>query len=112
IDRGSFARVFTSSTRILVTSTVAYLLAQLVDIGGFHFLRRRTSGKALWLRATGSTAVSQLIDTCVIQLLAWYGMMPLDAILSIVVTSYLFKLVIALGLTPAVYGAHALLERR
>jgi uncharacterized integral membrane protein (TIGR00697 family) len=112
IDAGSFARVFTSSTRILLSSTVAYLVAQLVDIGVFHFLRRRTSGRLLWLRATGSTVVSQLIDTVVIQALAWWGVMPLRDIVSIVVTSYLVKLVAAIGMTPAIYAAHALVERR
>jgi uncharacterized integral membrane protein (TIGR00697 family) len=112
IDAGAFERVFTSSTRILLSSTAAYLLAQLVDIGIFHFLRRRTSGRALWLRATGSTVVSQLIDTVVIQFLAWSGKMAVGSIVSIILTSYLVKVVVAIAMTPMVYGAHALLERR
>jgi hypothetical protein len=108
---GSFDNIFASSTRILIASTFAYLLAQLIDIGVFHLIKRRTQGRLLWLRATGSTVVSQGIDTVVIQVLAWYGVMPLSNIVSIIVTSYVVKLVIAIGLTPLIYAGHALVER-
>lgn len=107
----AFDRVFTSSMRILMASTFAYLVGQLVDIWVFHFLRRRTGGRMLWLRATGSTVVSQGIDTIVIQSLAWYGIMPLADIVSIMVTSYAVKLVAAIALTPLIYAGHAVLER-
>jgi uncharacterized integral membrane protein (TIGR00697 family) len=111
INGDAFERVFMSSTRIMISSTAAYLIAQLVDIGIFHALRRHTGGRMLWLRATGSTIVSQLIDTCVIQFLAWSGKLPVDAIVSIVVTSYVVKVVIAIAMTPLIYGGHALIER-
>lgn len=117
IHPDSFDRVFMSSTRILIASTAAYLTAQLVDIFIFHALRRRTSGKALWLRATGSTVVSQLIDTVVIQSLIWYVLappgttLPFDALVSIILTSYLVKVVAAIAMTPVIYGAHGLVER-
>jgi uncharacterized integral membrane protein (TIGR00697 family) len=65
----------------------------------------------LWLRATGSTAVSQLIDTLVINFVAWTGILGIDTILNIIVSSYVLKVAIALGLTPLVYLAHALIER-
>jgi uncharacterized integral membrane protein (TIGR00697 family) len=107
----SFDNIFASSTRILIASTFAYLLAQLVDIGIFHLIKKRTNNRLLWLRATGSTVVSQGIDTVVIQVLAWYGLMPVTSIVSIIVTSYLVKIVIAIGLTPLIYAGHAVVER-
>jgi queuosine precursor transporter len=111
VNQEAFDRVFGSSTRILMASTAAYLTAQLIDIFIFHLLKERTHGRFLWLRATGSTVVSQGIDTVVIQFLAWYGVMPVSDILSIIVTSYIVKVVIAIALTPAIYAGHALVER-
>lgn len=107
----AFDNVFNSSTRILMASTAAYLIAQLIDIGIFHLLKRKTGGRYLWLRATGSTVVSQGIDTVTIQFLAWWGILPLGDIVSIIVTSYLVKVVVAIALTPAIYAGHALVER-
>jgi hypothetical protein len=112
VDANSYDRVFMSSTRILMASTAAYLVAQLLDIGIFHALRARTGGKALWLRATGSTLVSQLIDTVLIQFLAWTGRLPVEDIWSIIWTSYLVKVAIAIALTPLLYAAHEIVERR
>ncbi|MCC6645296.1 MAG: queuosine precursor transporter [Polyangiaceae bacterium] len=107
----SFENVFNGSKRILVGSMCAYLVAQLLDIGTFHFLKRLTRGKHLWLRATGSTVVSQLLDTLVITFIAWTGLLPLRTILEMIATSYLVKLVIAICLTPIIYAAHAAVER-
>lgn len=106
----AFDNIFASSTRILVASTFAYLFAQLVDIYVFAAIKRLTRDRMLWLRATGSTIVSQLIDTIVIQILAWWGVLPIGDIISIIVTSYAVKLVIAIGCTPLIYGGHAIVE--
>jgi queuosine precursor transporter len=108
----TFDNIFLGSRWMLICSTVAYLVGQLIDIAIFHFLRRRLHGRFLWLRATGSTAVSQLIDTIVIQFLAWRGVMPgLEDIVSIIATSYLVKLTVAIVLTPLLYAGHAVVER-
>jgi uncharacterized integral membrane protein (TIGR00697 family) len=88
----AFDNVFAGSRRILVASMVAYLVAQLLDIGTFHVLKRLSQNRFLWLRATGSTVVSQLVDTVVIQSLAWYGILSTKQIFDIVKTSYLVKL--------------------
>jgi uncharacterized integral membrane protein (TIGR00697 family) len=112
VTQQAFGNVLAGSTRILVASMCAYLASQLVDISVFHALKRRTQSRHLWLRATGSTLVSQLIDTVVIQFLAWYGLLPMDRIVSILLTSYAVKMVVAVGLTPVIYAGHALLERR
>jgi queuosine precursor transporter len=111
VKEESFRNVFSGSQRILAASMVAYLTAQLIDVAVFHFLKRRTQNRFLWLRATGSTAVSQLVDTIVIQIIAWYGLLPASKIFSLAVSSYGVKLLIAIGLTPAVYGGHLVLER-
>ena len=63
------------------------------------------------MRATGRTVVSQLIDTVIIQSLAWYGLMSNDALLNLIASSYFTKVGIAIGLTPLIYAGHALLER-
>jgi len=106
----AFDNVFLGSLRMLAASLMAYLVAQFVDIGVFHALRNLTQERHLWLRATGSTAASQLIDTVVINLVAWVGMMPLQKIFEIMISAYLLKLLIALGLTPLVYAGHRLVQ--
>jgi len=111
VTEASFNNVFLGSMRMIIASLCAYLISQFVDIGVFHLLRRVTSGKMLWLRATGSTAVSQLIDTVVINFVAWSGMMSVGKIINIVYSAYGLKLFIAIGLTPLIYLAHALVER-
>lgn len=110
VRKAAFDNVFAGSQRILVASMVAYLVAQFVDIGVFHALKRMSHNRLLWLRATGSTVVSQLIDTAVIQTVAWWGVLPLAQIFNIAGSSYLIKLMVAIGLTPVIYAGHRLLE--
>jgi len=111
VNQASFDNVFLGSMRMIAASLCAYLLSQFVDIGVFHLLKRVTAGKLLWLRATGSTAVSQLIDTIVINFVAWSGLMSTGKIVSIIYSAYGLKLLIAIGLTPLVYLCHSLVER-
>jgi uncharacterized integral membrane protein (TIGR00697 family) len=106
-----FEVVFTQATRIQLSSMVAFLLANLVDISVFFLIKRATGNRMLWLRATGSTAVSQLIDTAVISALVWGGKVTFEQYSSIVITSYLIKLVAAIVATPMIYGLHELIER-
>lgn len=111
MTEASFQSVFLSSQRILLASMVAYLLGQFLDIGVFHLLKRLTSNRFLWLRATGSTLVSQLIDTFVIQLLAWSGTLSMGKLFELVATAYVIKILVAIGLTPFLYAGHTLVER-
>lgn len=108
----AFNLVLNSSQRIFLASMVAYVIAQFLDMAVFHLLKARTHNAFLWLRATGSTLVSQLVDTLVIQFLAWVGKMSFEDIVKICLTSYLFKLVVAVGLTPVIYGLHAVVEKK
>jgi uncharacterized integral membrane protein (TIGR00697 family) len=112
ITRASYENVYLGSFRIFAASLSAYLIAQYTDIGVFRLIKRATKNRMLWLRATGSTAVSQLIDTCVIQTLAWVGTPTQSKIPNIVITSYIVKLLVAVALTPLIYAGHALVERR
>jgi uncharacterized integral membrane protein (TIGR00697 family) len=103
--------VFGGSKRILFASMVAYVAGQLLDIAVFNALKRLTKNKMLWLRATGSTAVSQFMDTVVVQIIAWAGVLDAGKIASLVITSYVVKLAVAIGLTPLIYAGHTLMER-
>jgi len=111
VNEASFNNVFLGSLRMIVASLCAYLVSQFVDIGVFHALKRFTSGRLLWLRATGSTAVSQLIDTITINFVAWSGVMTTTKIITVIYTAYGLKLLIAVGLTPFIYLCHTLVER-
>lgn len=109
--QASYDTIFAGSQKILFASTIAYLTAQLIDIAIFHFVKRKLGDRFLWLRATGSTAVSQLVDTLVIGFIVWSSTKNVPEILGIVLTSYLTKLAIAIGATPLIYAGHALVER-
>jgi queuosine precursor transporter len=111
VTQDSFTRVFVGSQRMIAASLTAYVVAQFVDISVFHVLRRMTGERHLWLRATGSTAVSQLIDTVVINCVAWGGILSFSKILTIIGSAYTLKIFIALGLTPLIYAGHAFIER-
>src|SRR5699024_1404088 len=89
-----------------------FLVGNFVDISVFFALKRLTGNRFLWLRATGSTAVSQLIDTVVVTAIAFGNKIDMDTYLSMVITSYIIKLACAIGVTPIIYGLHALVERR
>jgi queuosine precursor transporter len=111
VNHEAFSRVFTGSQRMIIASLTAYLIAQLVDISVFHLLKRLTKNRLLWLRATGSTVISQLIDTIVINVVAWGGILTTDKLLTVIGSSYVMKILIAVGLTPLIYAGHAIIER-
>lgn len=107
----AFRKIFGQGQRIIVASLIAFLLGQLVDVFVFQKLRRVTGSKMLWLRATGSTLISQLIDSFVVISLAFYGNLTNAQILSISSTNYIYKFALAILLTPLVYGGHYLIDR-
>jgi uncharacterized integral membrane protein (TIGR00697 family) len=107
----TFATVFRNSGRLYVASLLAYLVGQLLDISLFTLLRRLTRHRMLWLRSTGSTLGSQLIDTLVVNFVFLGGLKPLGFILGVIRDSYVIKIVVALALTPVIYAVHALVLR-
>lgn len=107
----AFNSVFGQSNRIILGSVTAYLIGQFIDVQIFHFIRKKTHEKFLWLRATGSTFVSQLIDSFVVLFIAFSGKIPYDQILNIGITNYIYKFFIAIALTPLIYLAHHLIDK-
>ena len=103
----------------VAASMIAYLAAQFIDVQLFHYWKKLTNGKALWLRNNGSTVVSQLVDTVAVILITHYyaGALPIvedrpigGQLMVFIATGYAFKLVAALVDTPLVYAAVALLK--
>ncbi len=103
--------VFASGRQILVASMTAYVVAQLIDIAVFTRIKALTRGRFLWLRATGSTVISQLVDTVIIQSLVWSGNLSIPKLTNLVIASWVGKVLIALLLTPLIYAGHAIVER-
>jgi len=104
-DESTFRTIQQLSFGAIGASMVAYLTAQFVDVRLFHFWKRLTQGKALWLRNNGSTLVSQLVDTTAVVLISHYGahVLPLQPersvlpqLLSFIASGYLFKVLAAL----------------
>lgn len=112
VTQAHFDPVFTQATWIQISSMTAFLLGSLVDISVFFLLKRLTGNRMLWLRATGSTAISQLIDTLVIQGMAFGAQLTPSEYFNVVSTSYLIKLTVAIGITPLIYALHELIEKK
>ena len=90
---------------------VAYLTAQLIDVRIFHFWKRLTNGKHLWLRNNASTMFSQLVDTSVILIiLCSAGVIEWERFYSLLAMGWLFKVLVALVDTPIIYGIIYLLK--
>lgn len=108
----AFNEVFGQSMWIIVGSIVAFAVSQLVDVAVFWMLRDVTKGKMLWLRATGSTAVSQLIDSFIVIGIAFWisGQVTFKEFMTISSTNYIYKLLVAIGLTPFIYLGHKLID--
>ena len=108
-----FYAVFGQSLWIIVASIIAFLISQFVDVFIFWLLRDKTGGKMIWLRSTGSTIISQLIDTFVVLGIAFWlpGKMTTSVFLNAAFTSYTMKLMIAVLLTPLIYLGHNLIEK-
>ncbi|MDH5610029.1 MAG: queuosine precursor transporter [Cyclobacteriaceae bacterium] len=113
----AFSRLFTQGLGIIAGSLTAFLLGQLIDVMVFQKLRRITGPRMIWLRATGSTLVSQLIDSFVVLGIAFYLLAPegsrwsLAQVASVGIINYIYKFSVAILLTPAIYGAHFLIDR-
>ena len=110
VDSATFNKVFGLFGPAVFASMVAYLTAQFIDIRMFHFWKRLTKGKHLWLRNNASTIVSQFVDTAsVLLLLCFANVLAWDRFLPLLENGFLFKVLIALIDTPIIYGViHAL----
>ncbi len=113
IDDATFIQVFGLSPLGVLASMLAYLAAQYIDISIYHFWKGLTKGKYLWLRNNFSTFSSQFIDTfTVVGLLCLFGVLPWDKFSGLVISGFLFKVLIALLDTPLLYFFVYLLRKR
>ena len=104
--------VFRNAWRLIAGSMIAYLFAQALDVRIFHFWKKLTNGKHLWLRNNGSTIASQLVDTTLVICILFVGVWNSDQILSAIIDGWLFKMLMALLDTPIIYGVIYLLKGR
>lgn len=109
----AYTLIFSQSISIIAGSITAFLLSQMVDVYTFHWIRRVTGHKKLWLRATGSTVVSQLIDSYVVLTVAFYiiGKWSFIQVLQVGTMQYLYKISFAILLTPLIYLFHYIIDR-
>lgn len=112
--------IFGQGMGIIIASMTAFMVAQLVDVFIFHKIKKVTGEKKIWLRATGSTVVSQLIDSFIVLMIAFYFYpmlikgqgkpWPFDQVLAICIVNYIYKFIMAIVLTPVLYLVHRWIE--
>ena len=112
VNDSTYNSVFQNAWRLIAASMVAYLFAQFVDVRIFHFWKKLTNGKHLWLRNNGSTVASQLVDTTLVICILFVGVWETDQILSAIRDGWFFKMLMALIDTPIIYGIIHLLKGR
>ena len=108
----TYNAVFRNAWRIIAASMVAYLFAQFVDVRIFHFWKKLTNGKHLWLRNNGSTIASQLIDTTLVISILFLGVWDMNQIIRGILDGWLFKMLMAFIDTPIIYGVIYLLKNK
>ena len=113
----AFNKIYTQGLGIIVGSIIAFLIGQLLDVIVFQRLRKITGEKMIWLRATGSTLISQLIDSFVVLAIAFYILAPAGSrwefsqVISVGSLNYIYKFIVAIALTPAIYLGHFLIDK-
>jgi len=99
----AYSLLYAAAPRIWVASITAVVVSQLLDIYIFNVIRSATNGRWLWLRNNGSTLVSQAADTVIFYMIAFYGLIPDSALISLLIGNYLLKIFLAALDTPLVY---------
>ncbi len=108
----AFSLVFRQGLWIIIGSLVAFLVGQFLDVWVFHYIKKITGEHKIWLRATGSTLISQFIDSFVVLFIAFYigADWSLGLILSVGLVNYMYKFCVAILMTPLIYLSHHLIE--
>lgn len=108
----AYTTIFRAGLGIIVGSLTAFLVSQLIDAYVFHYFKKMTGHRFLWLRATGSTVVSQLIDSFVILFIAFYflGNWSIGQVFRVGLVQYVYKVSLAILLTPVIYLAHLAID--
>ena len=109
----AFNAIFGQGLWIIIGSLVAFLVGQVVDVTVFQWVRKHTGSKWIWARATGSTLVSQFIDSFVVLFIAFYfgANWSLGLVLAIGLMNYIYKCSVAVFLTPILYVLHTIIDR-
>ncbi|MCS6967565.1 MAG: queuosine precursor transporter [Cytophagales bacterium] len=106
----AFSRIFLQSLGIIIGSLTAFLIGQLLDAFTFQWIRRLTGSRIIWLRATGSTLISQLIDSFVVLVIAFYVFAnprwSWEQVISVGIINYIYKFAVALLTIPLLYVMH------
>lgn len=111
IPRTHFLSFSSNYANMFVASLTAYLIGQMLDIWVFGVFRGITQNRLIWLRATGSTVISQIFDSLIVTSLAFWGNLPANEILRIAASNYVWKFAIAIGITPLLYAGHFFLKK-
>jgi len=108
-----FSSAFSQSRYLIAGSVFAFLIGQMLDIYVFTLFKKWTKGRYIWLRSTGSTVISQFVDTVLVVGIGFYlpGLVTVDFYWKMVVTGYFIKLIFAVGLTPLIYVVHYLMHK-
>ena len=110
----AYNKVFRQGLGIIIGSLVAFLIGQLLDVYVFQKLRKITGKRQIWLRATGSTLVSQLVDSFLVLFIAFYifgnPSWSLKQVIAVSIINYIYKFVVAIVLTPLLYLAHNMID--
>jgi len=107
----AFATILNFTPRFIAGSLLAYIISQSFDVWAFHRIKQYTGEKWLWLRNNLSTMASQIIDTAIFSLVAWWGVVDLVTALKLGAAKYVFKLVIAMIDTTFIYWARSMFKR-
>lgn len=112
-DDYSFNKVFGQAQMVIVGSICAFLVSQLLDALLFKWIKSKTGSRYIWLRSTGSTVVSQLIDSYIVLYIGFVlpGSLSFSDFMTIAPTNYILKLIIAILLTPLIYLGHYLIKK-
>lgn len=113
VNDENFQIVFGQGMWIIIGSLTAFIVSQLIDVAVFWFFKKNTGDKHIWLRATGSTAISQFIDTFIVAGIAFLlpGKVTFSQYIDMTLTGYTAKLLIAIMLTPLIYLGHDLIKK-
>lgn len=120
--QAAYAQIFGQGIAIILGSLVAFLIGQVVDVVVFHRIKKWSGEKYIWLRSTGSTIVSQLIDSFVVLFIAFYlypkyisdangKAWAFNVVMSICIGNYIYKFIMAVVLTPVIYLVHGIIEK-
>ena len=110
LPKAEFLHFSSLYTHMLVASLTAYLVGQLLDIQLFDWFHALTRHRFLWLRAQGSTLISQLFDSTIVVFIAFWGQLPAADLWQLSLSNYVWKFLIVVAITPLLYAGHAALR--